>query len=105
VIDPDTREVKRSVTPLRGRNVTSVRFARDGNVWVGTEEGLMNLKADSGAVLGQVSNLPSERILALSPDTGNKLWVGTSEGLAWVSLTTGRVRPHYAFVRDAPTTF
>jgi ligand-binding sensor domain-containing protein len=79
-----------------------VRFALDGTVWVGTDNGLLKLKADSGEVLGQVANLPSSNILSLSPDTGNKLWVGTKEGLAWVSLTTGLARPHYAFVRSIP---
>jgi ligand-binding sensor domain-containing protein len=66
---------------------------------------LLKLKADSGAVLGQIPNLPSSSVLSLSPDTGNKLWVGTTEGLAWVSLTTGQVRPHFAFVRSSPSTF
>ena len=89
----------RSVTPLRGRNVTAVSFGRDRTVWVGTDSGLLRINSYSGAVLGQVPDLPSERILSLSPDTGNKLWVGTSEGLAWVSQTTGTVRPHLALVR------
>ncbi|HIK43910.1 MAG TPA: transcriptional regulator, partial [Leptolyngbyaceae cyanobacterium M65_K2018_010] len=33
--------------------------------------------------------LPSSQILALSPNTGNKIWVGTGEGLGWVNLLTG----------------
>jgi ligand-binding sensor domain-containing protein len=85
--------------------VTSIRFAQDKSVWVGTNEGLFKLKPDSGAVLGTVPNLPSSDILSLSPDTGNKVWVGTSEGLAWVSLTTGQVRPHLAFVRNPPSSY
>jgi hypothetical protein len=28
--------------------------------------------------------------------------VGTTEGLAWVSQTTGQVRPHLAFTRENP---
>jgi ligand-binding sensor domain-containing protein len=63
---------------------------------------LLKLKPDSGAVLGEVPDLPSSRVLVLSPDTGNKLWVGTTEGLAWVSQTTGQVRPHLAFTRENP---
>jgi ligand-binding sensor domain-containing protein len=82
-----------------------VRFAQDGSVWVGTDNGLLKLKPENGAVLGQIPDLPSSSILSLSPDTGNKLWVGTKEGLVWVSLTTGQVRPHFAFVRNGPSTF
>jgi ligand-binding sensor domain-containing protein len=68
---------------------------------VGTDNGLLQINPYNGAVLGQVFNLPSNAILSLSPDTGNKVWVGTKEGLAWISLTTGQARPHLAFV-EAP---
>jgi ligand-binding sensor domain-containing protein len=106
VIDPNNPFAEpRSVTPLRGRSVTAVRFALDGSVWVGTESGLLKIRAETGAVLGELSNLPSDYILSLSPDVGNKLWVGTTEGLAWVSLSTGQVRPHLAFVKNPPETF
>ncbi|MCG8362137.1 MAG: transcriptional regulator, partial [Pseudanabaenales cyanobacterium] len=65
---------------------------------VGTQVGLLKLNPYNGEIIGEVPNLPSGRILALSPNTGNKVWVGTSEGLAWVSMTTGRAAPHGAFV-------
>ncbi|NET62547.1 MAG: transcriptional regulator, partial [Symploca sp. SIO2E6] len=93
------------VTPMRGRNVMSISFAQDNSVWVGTDNGLFKLNPYNGAVLGQAGSLPSNNILSLSPDTGNKLWVGTMEGLAWISLTSGRVRPHYAFVKEPPENF
>ena len=73
-------------------------FGADGTVWAGTDRGLIRLKADSGLLLGQVGQLPSQQVLAIAPDVGNKLWVGTYQGLAWVSLTTGLTRPHYGFV-------
>ncbi|NEO23349.1 MAG: transcriptional regulator, partial [Moorea sp. SIO4A5] len=60
---------------------------------------------DSGEVLAKLGKLPSSRILALAPNTGNKLWIGTSEGLAWVSMTTGRIEPHLGFVREIPGSF
>ncbi len=90
----------RSVTPLRGKNVTSVHFAEDGSVWVGTNNGLLRLSPDTGALLDQVTGLPSRQVLTLAPDVGNKLWVGTSEGLAWLMPTMEKARPHFGFGRS-----
>ncbi|MFO0174586.1 MAG: two-component regulator propeller domain-containing protein, partial [Aphanizomenon sp.] len=91
--------VLRSVTPMRGRNVTSVKFAKDGSVWVGTSNGLFRLNPHTGAVLDQVAGLPSSRVLTLVPDLGNKLWVGTMEGLAWLMPSVGQAQPHFGFGR------
>ena len=81
-----------------GTNVSSISFAEDGHAWVGTNEGLLKIDSYSGAMLTQVPNLPSQRILSLSPNTAHKLWIGTREGLAWLSLSTGLVRTHEGFV-------
>lgn len=100
VINPKTGAVLRSVTRLRGRDVTAVRFAKDGSVWVGTNNGLLRLNPNTGAVLdAEVAGLPSSRVLALAPDIGNKLWIGTSEGLAWLMPKTDSAKPHIAFSR------
>jgi ligand-binding sensor domain-containing protein len=100
VVNPKNGMVLRSVTKLRGKNVTSIRFAKDGSVWVGTNNGLMRLNPNTGAILDQVAGLPSSRVLALEPDTGNKLWVGTSEGLAWLMPKMPKAKTHVAFSRE-----
>jgi ligand-binding sensor domain-containing protein len=79
--------------------VTAVRFANDGSIWVGTNNGLLRLNPNTGAVLDEVAGLPSSRVLALAPDIGNKLWIGTSEGLAWLMPKLGTAKPHLAFSR------
>ncbi|HEY9704853.1 MAG TPA: transcriptional regulator, partial [Allocoleopsis sp.] len=99
------RQILRSVTNVRRRSVSSIRFAQDNTVWVGTENGLLKLNPYNGAVLGRVNNLPSDKIMSLSADTGDKLWVGTSEGLAWVSLKTGLARPHFDFIKNIPENY
>ncbi|MEO0686929.1 MAG: two-component regulator propeller domain-containing protein, partial [Cyanobacteria bacterium J06649_11] len=91
--------ILRSVTRLRGKNVTSISFAKDKSVWVGTDNGLLRLNPYNGAVLDRVAGLPSSRIISIAPDVGNKLWVGTSEGLAWLMPTMERAQPHLAFTR------
>ena len=99
VINPKTGAVLRSVTRLRGRNVTAVRFAKDGSVWVGTNNGLLRLNPHTGSVLDEVAGLPSSRVFALAPDIGNKLWIGTSEGLAWLMPKMPMAKTHLAFSR------
>ncbi len=99
VINPKTGAILRSVTPLRGRNVKSIKFAKDGSVWVGTSNGLLRLNPHTGAVLDKVPGLPSSRVLAIAPDVGNKLWVGTTEGLAWLMPNMKQARPHFGFTR------
>ncbi len=76
----------------------AIAFDANRNLWVGTRDGLLKLNPYNGAVVGRVPNLPSEHVLSISPDTGNKIWVGTTEGLAWVSTMTGRGTPHGSIV-------
>ncbi|EKQ71027.1 beta-propeller domain-containing protein [Leptolyngbyaceae cyanobacterium JSC-12] len=87
----------RTVTQLRGRNVTVLHFDKVNSIWVGTTTGLLRVNPFNGATGGEIPYLPSNRILSISPDTGGKLWVGTSEGLAWVNTTTFRGYPHQTF--------
>ncbi|MEL7226640.1 MAG: two-component regulator propeller domain-containing protein, partial [Cyanobacteria bacterium J06576_12] len=98
VVDSRTGQLLRSVTEMRGVNVTAIAFDSTQSLWVGTRSGLFKLNPYNGAIVGQVPSLPSEHILSISPDTGNKIWVGTTEGLGWVSRTTGRGTPHGSIV-------
>lgn len=87
----------RSVTQLRGRNITALHFDSLSSVWVGTTTGLLRVNPFNGATGGEIPNLPSSRVLTLAPEAGGKLWVGTSEGLAWVNTTTFKGYPHQTF--------
>ena len=93
---PDRFEV-REVTLMKGRNVTTLQFDGVNSIWVGTTLGLFRVNPFNGATGGEIPNLPSGRVLSLSPDTGGKLWVGTTEGLAWVNTTTFKGYPHNTF--------
>lgn len=93
---PDQFEL-RVVSQLKGRDVTALHFDQVNSIWVGTTTGLLRVNPFNGATGGEIPNLPSGRILSLSPDTGGKLWVGTSEGLGWVNTTTFKGYPHNTF--------
>ena len=67
---------------------------REGNLWVGTSEGLNCIK--DGAVTATLTakdGLPGNSITALCADRKGNLWIGTSEGLAVRSA--GRVETPY----------
>jgi ligand-binding sensor domain-containing protein len=89
----------RSVTPLRGKSVTALQFDSLGFLWAGTDSGLYVINRYNGAVVNEIPGLPSGHVLDISTNTGNKAWIGTDEGLAWVSLNSGRARPHRGLSR------
>lgn len=68
---------------------------KNGKMWVGTQEGLLLLDQDTGAILNHItkeSGLPANNAVsfALAPNTQN-LWVGTNSGLAVVDMGSGKV--------------
>jgi ligand-binding sensor domain-containing protein len=87
----------RSLTQLRGRNVTTLQFDQINSVWVGTTTGLLRVNPFNGATGGEIINLPSSQIVSLSADPSGKVWVGTREGLAWVNPKTFKAYPHQTF--------
>ncbi len=68
---------------------------KNGKMWVGTQEGLLQLDQDTGAILNHITKengLPANNAVsfAVAPNTQN-LWVGTNSGLAEVDMDTGEV--------------
>ncbi|MCS4434918.1 two-component regulator propeller domain-containing protein [Aquiflexum gelatinilyticum] len=68
---------------------------KNGKMWVGTQEGLLLLDQDTGAILNHITKengLPANNTVsfALAPKTQN-LWVGTNSGLAEVDIESGEV--------------
>ncbi|MCR9017142.1 two-component regulator propeller domain-containing protein [Aquiflexum gelatinilyticum] len=68
---------------------------KNGKMWVGTQEGLLLLDQDTGAILNHITKengLPANNAVsfALAPKTQN-LWVGTNSGLAEVDIESGEV--------------
>jgi signal transduction histidine kinase len=67
----------------------------NGKMWVGTQEGLLQLDQDTGAILNHITKevgLPANNAVsfALAPNSQN-LWVGTNSGLAEVDIDSGKV--------------
>ncbi|MBS2212289.1 hypothetical protein KEM09_12810 [Carboxylicivirga mesophila] len=62
----------------------------DGQIWVGTNEGLNILNPDSGQVkvLGIKDGLPNEVIYSILPDKTGQLWLSTNHGICCIDPST-----------------
>jgi ligand-binding sensor domain-containing protein len=77
---------------LPNENVRAIANDRDGNVWVGTDEGVVYFySADQLAVRPIYDDrflLKDEKITAIAIDGGNRKWIGTEKGV-WLFNETG----------------
>jgi hypothetical protein len=65
-------------------NLTGVTVATDGTVWLGSYDGLMQLKEGRWTYLASKRWLPDNRVTAIAATTNGAVWVGTSKGLAHI---------------------
>jgi ligand-binding sensor domain-containing protein len=80
-IDADHTEVLTAADGLPAARFTSVIEDRDGNVWVGSREGLIRLGPDRRFTrYGRADGLPDPDVSALFEDREGSLWVGTRAG-------------------------
>jgi len=80
---------------LSNLNSRAILCAKDGNVWVGTDNGIVVFKNyEPIKEYRRKSGLIGNRILALEEDHDGNVWVGTDKGLNMISpdtiLTFGR---------------
>jgi signal transduction histidine kinase/ligand-binding sensor domain-containing protein len=76
--------------PLPDDQVSCVRPARDGGLWLGmSKTGLLRLREDAARAAGlsierwtEGEGLPSNEVTALAQTASGELWIGTKRGLA-----------------------
>jgi ligand-binding sensor domain-containing protein/signal transduction histidine kinase len=66
---------------LAGDTVRAIAEARDGTLWVGTQNGLSRLQAGTFRTLTESDGLASSFIRTVHAASDGTLWVGTSRGL------------------------
>ena len=70
-----------------GATVIAITEQKDGTLWFGTFDGLVQRPAGAGSgadfwrMFGATDGLPGQRIQALLVDSHDRLWVGTDSGL------------------------
>jgi ligand-binding sensor domain-containing protein len=81
---------------LSGNNVTCVYEDPQGNIWIGTDNGLNLLDVQQIAFMHYLNNprdpnsLPDNQVNTIYRDASGTLWVGTSTGLARMDISSGK---------------
>lgn len=77
--------------------VHSIYEGRDGNLWLGTSEGLVewNLKNQTFVTYNVEDGLPSNSIYSVQGDDKDCLWLGTNLGLAQFNIHTHEIINYY----------
>jgi ligand-binding sensor domain-containing protein len=97
IFDPkNNSSVYRTEVPGNGalphQTVRAIALDREGNVWIGTDQGVAYfISPETDAIKPVFENrflLRDEKITALEVDGGNRKWVGTERGL-WLFDPTG----------------
>jgi signal transduction histidine kinase/ligand-binding sensor domain-containing protein len=65
---------------LRHGRLATLLEDRDGNIWVGSDGGLLRMRDGHFVRFGRGEGLPDEQITALFEDREGSLWVGTRSG-------------------------
>jgi ligand-binding sensor domain-containing protein len=70
------------------QNINAIEEDNKGNIWIGTNRGLIKWNGTSLAFLADYNGslLPGNKISCIRQDRSNRLWIGTSGGkhVAWV---------------------
>ena len=95
--DPRQRKLTRHRLP--SASIFALLEDRRGDLWVGTESGLVRVEASSGKIIPET--LPGPRtvlVRSLLQDSYGRIWIGTHHGLVRIDPTTGERR---AYLHDA----
>jgi len=76
------------VDGVKGLAVRSMARTADGNLWIGTDDGLVILSSGHQVVahVGLVDGLPGEQILSMMVGSEGLMWLGNSGGVALVDM-------------------
>jgi len=78
---------------LASNVILSLAAAPDGDLWVGTPDGLNRIRHGSIATFTSADGLPDDFIRSLLVDTDGSLWIGTRHGLAhWTNAAGANAR-------------
>ncbi len=89
--------------PLPATGVWEVMAARDGSLWIGTNNGLVHVVDDRTRVFTEADGLTHPRVISLLEDRDGNIWIGTYGG-GLHRYAGGRIvafRPEHAEARDA----
>ena len=78
-----------TIEGLKSENVTAVAEDNDGTLWLGTSEGIFEVRGEKATLHSARDGLPNERVTCLHVDRAGALWIGTTGGLG--RLRNGKI--------------
>lgn len=83
-------------TKLNSQNTTTLLKTKNGNLFIGTDNGLFySFKSQRGIELKKYSQLSKENIWSLAQDKSENIWIGTyGQGLFQLNLKNNKVVNH-----------
>lgn len=69
------------LTKLPDKKINCLLATNDGDLWVGTDNGMVRLNSADSSITSTVTLLSGMQVLAIARDRDSNVWVGTSEGL------------------------
>jgi len=86
-----SRRVQRTLRKLPGVSANALSLDRDGQLWVGTLEGLVQVNSASGFAMKRIAEVPGTTVQTLALGPRGSLWAGTPEGLLEIDSRNGRI--------------
>jgi ligand-binding sensor domain-containing protein len=86
---------------LASNVILSLAAAANGDLWVGTPDGLNRIRAGRVQTYTSADGLPDDFIRSLLADADGSLWIGTRRGLAHWTNAAGESAPHIEIVTHA----
>jgi ligand-binding sensor domain-containing protein len=82
---------------LASNVILSLAAAPNGDIWIGTPDGLNRIRAGGMATFTSADGLPDDFIRSLMVDRDGSLWIGTRRGLThWKTGTRDSLEPNTA---------
>jgi ligand-binding sensor domain-containing protein/signal transduction histidine kinase len=82
--------------------ILSLAAAPDGDLWVGTPDGLNRIRSNKVDAYTSADGLPDDFIRSLLSDSDGSLWIGTRRGLAhWKNASLAGEKPQFEILTQA----
>jgi len=72
-------------------NVNTIEEGLDGNIFLGTDSGIIKWNGTNYSYIKKADGLPAEKVSALRSDSRGRLWIGTDGGKTAAWLDTGGI--------------
>jgi CRP-like cAMP-binding protein/sugar lactone lactonase YvrE len=83
--------IARNPSPLADSRISTTMIDRDGRLWLGTWQGLIQIDQRTGKAIASIS-LPNSTVTALLEDSRGYFWVGTTSGLYQINPDSGKIQ-------------